>query len=123
MYEKNLKQKLRKQSKNRTKRVGCYYSFLTIVLLIFLIHVSISAALNILKSVNYYGKIKTMKEIQIQATEENKKLKEDLSKSGTMRSLEAIARNNLKMADKDEVLVIINEDKNKEQDLQKETKS
>ena len=39
---------------------------------------------------------------------ENQRLKEELEDFSSMKSLEAIARNNLKMAGKDEVLVIIN---------------
>lgn len=49
-----------------------------------------------------------MKALNQQAYLENQKLKEELDDFSSMKSLEAIARNNLKMAGKDEVLVIIN---------------
>ena len=49
-----------------------------------------------------------MKDLNQQAYAENQKLKEELNDFSSMKSLEAIARNNLKMAGKDEVLVIIN---------------
>ena len=49
-----------------------------------------------------------MKELNKQAYAENQRLKEELEDFSSMKSLEAIARNNLKMAGEDEVLVIIN---------------
>lgn len=49
-----------------------------------------------------------MKALNQQAYMENQRLKEELDDFSSMKSLEAIARNNLKMAGKDEVLVIIN---------------
>ena len=49
-----------------------------------------------------------MKALNQPAYEENQRLKEELDDFSSMRSLEAIARNNLKMAGEDEVLVIIN---------------
>ena len=52
--------------------------------------------------------IKKMKALNQQAYLENQRLKEELEDFSSMKSLEAIARNNLKMAGKDEVLVIIN---------------
>ena len=73
-----------------------------------LVHVGISAFQNITKSISYHGKIKKMQELNEQAYMENQKLKEELDDFSSLKSLEAIARNNLKMAGKDEVLVIIN---------------
>ena len=52
-----------------------------------------------------------MKELNEQAYAENQRLKEELEDFSSMKSLEAIARNNLKMAGEDEVLVIINKPK------------
>ena len=49
-----------------------------------------------------------MKALNQQAYAENQRLKEELEDFSSMKSLEAIARNNLKMAGEDEVLVIIN---------------
>ncbi len=60
-----------------------------------------------------------MKALNQQAQLENQKLKEELEDFSSMKSLEAIARNNLKMAGEDEVLVIIN----KPQAPQSETKT
>ena len=49
-----------------------------------------------------------MKALNEQAYVENQRLKEELEDFSSTKSLEAIARNNLKMAGEDEVLVIIN---------------
>ena len=49
-----------------------------------------------------------MKALNQQAYAENRRLKEELEDFSSLKSLEAIARNNLKMAGEDEVLVIIN---------------
>jgi len=49
-----------------------------------------------------------MKKTKYQAETRNKKLKQEIKNFSSASSLEAIARNNLKMAGEDEVLVIIN---------------
>lgn len=61
-----------------------------------------------------------MKELNKQAYAENQRLKEELEDFSSMKSLEAIARNNLKMAGEDEVLVIINKP---QQQAQSDTKN
>ena len=104
----DLIKKTQQKNKKRKNKIRFYYSFLTIILLICIIQIGVSAFHNITKSVSYHGKIKKMKDLNQQAYAENQKLKEELEDFSSMKSLEAIARNNLKMAGKDEVLVIIN---------------
>lgn len=104
----DLIEKTQEKNNKRKNKIRFYYSFLTIVLLICLVQIGISAFNNITKSISYHGKIKKMKALSQQAYMENQKLKEELEDFSSMKSLEAIARNNLKMAGKDEVLVIIN---------------
>ena len=104
----DLFEKTQEKNKQRKSKIRFYYSFLTIVLLICLVQIGISAFNNITKSISYHGKIKKMKALNEQAQQENRRLKEELDDFSSMKSLEAIARNNLKMAGKDEVLVIIN---------------
>lgn len=108
MQKPDLIQKTKTKNKKRKNEIRFYYSFLTIVLLICLAQIGISAFKNITKSISYHGKIKKMKELNEQAYAENQRLKEELEDFSSMKSLEAIARNNLKMAGEDEVLVIIN---------------
>ncbi len=96
------------KNSRRKKEFKMRYSFLTLVLLACLVHVGISAFYNISKTINYQGKIRKMSQLKNQAAQDNIKLKEELDNFNSLKSLEAIARNNLKMAGEDEVLVIIN---------------
>lgn len=92
----------------KKKVVKLRYSFLTLVLLACLCYVGFSAFYNISKTINYQGKIRKMEQAKEQAMFNNIRLKEELDNFNSLKSLEAIARNNLKMAGDDEVLVIIN---------------
>lgn len=96
------------KNKQRKNQIRVYYSLLTIVLLICLAQIGFSAILNISKTISYQTKINTMKKTKDQAETRNKKLKREIKTFSSASSLEAIARNNLKMAGEDEVLVIIN---------------
>ena len=97
------------KSKNKT---GFYYSFLTLVLLFCLIQIGFGAILNISKTISYRAKISTLTKIrdaaENQNQELNQELKQDIKMFSSMSSLEGIARNNLKMAGEDEVLILIN---------------
>ncbi len=96
-----LKQKL-------DKKTGFYYSFLTLVLLFCLIQVGFGVILNISKTISYRAKISTLQKIKNAATSRNDDLKQEIKMFSSMSSLEGIARNNLKMASEDEVLILIN---------------
>ena len=102
-----------------TKIKKRYYSFLTIVLLVCILILAYSTFLNVTKIIAYEGKIKNLKQIQIETNEKNTSLKKQLEDLDA-RSYEAIARNNLKMAKEDEVLVIVHE--NEEEIAQKDKK-
>ncbi len=109
-----------KNKKNKTKS-NVYYSFLTIILLICLVQLGFSAILNISKTIAYSSKVVQIQKIRNDAEKKNTKLKEEIKDFSTLTSLEAIARNNLKMAGEDEVLIIINNDE-EEQNVQKKKK-
>ena len=100
--------KTRSRHKQRKAKTKVYYSFLTIILLICLIQICFSALLNITKTISYQTKIQTMNATKDQAEKRNEKLKDEIKHFSSITSLESIARNNLKMAGDDEVLVIIN---------------
>ena len=108
MTNPNLKEKAQVKNQRRKNEIRVKYSFLTLVLLICLGLASNGAFINITKSINYIGKKKKMTQLKNEAYIENKKLKSELEDFNSTKSLEAIARNNLKMAGDDEVLVIIN---------------
>ncbi len=114
----NKLKKIHKAKKRSYNPVGFYYSFLTIVLLLCLVQITCGAVLNISKLISYQSKIVQLQKTKDSAEKRNKQLKEDISDFSAASSLEAIARNNLKMAGDDEVLVIINT-KPKTEDPQK----
>lgn len=95
-------------SRKEIRRTGFYYSFLTIVLLFCLIQIGFSAILNISKLIAYKAKTITLQKTLNEAENYNKDLKEEIELYSTTQNLEGIARNKLKMAGEDEVLIIIN---------------
>ena len=119
MKNRKLKAKTKVNNLKRKNRVKVKYSFLTLVLLICLAQIGFGAFMNITKSINYSSKINKMKKLKTEAQEKNSKLKSELLDVNSSKSFEAIARNNLKMAGDDEVLVIINRKKEKEVPKQK----
>lgn len=116
----NLASKVKKKNAKRRHHTQFYYSFLTIVLLICLVQLTISGVLlNVTKVVSYHSKIATLESKHIAAKAKNAELKKDIKNFSTTASLESIARNNLKMAGKDEVLVIVNKQQASEADKPK----
>ena len=113
--DKNNKNELkqRKSSKNSATS-GFYYSFLTIILFLCLIQITISAVLNVSKVVSYNAKIVQITKTRNAAASLNEQLKDNIKNFSNVTGLEAIARNNLKMSSDDEVLVIINTPKEEE---------
>ncbi len=105
----NLKSRVQKQQKKKIRKIRFYHSFLTIVLLLCVFQISYSALLNLAKIVVYQTKIIKAQELKTQAETRNKNLKNEIKNFSSMYKVESIARNNLKMAAKDEVLIIINQ--------------
>lgn len=95
------------RNKSKGKSLISYCSFLTVILLVCIIQAGVGACMNFMKTISYSSKILQMKSLKNQASDRNRQLKDDLNNYGSMQSLEAIARTNLKMAQDDEVLVII----------------
>jgi len=117
--------KTKTKNKQRKNKIRVYYSLLTIVLLICLAQIGFSAIINLSKTISYQTKINTMKKTKNQAAQRNEKLKQEIKNFSSASSLEAIARNNLKMAGEDEVLVIINtaEEANSDKTVKKNKKN
>lgn len=107
-----------KKSKNKTQDINeqirelrqkkFYYSFLTLVLIFCLAQVGYSAIKNISKLVSYKVKIGALEKTLHEAEKYNDNLKKEIKVFSAAPNLEGIARNTLKMAEPDEVLVIIN---------------
>lgn len=106
--------------RNRNRKTGFYYSFLTIILVFCLIQIGYGAILNVSNIISYQGKVLTLENLLKQAKAHNEDLKAQKKMITSDNSLEGIARNNLKMAGKDEVLIIIN--KKVEKPVKKEKK-
>lgn len=109
-----------RKSKNKT---GFYYSFLTLVLLFCLIQIGFGAILNISKTISYRAKISTLTKIRDEAENQNQELKQDIKLFSSMSSLEGIARNNLKMAGEDEVLILINNNQQQNKNINNKHKN
>ena len=105
---KSEKDKKSSQKKKTSASKGFYYSFLTIILILCLIQITISAVLNVSKVVSYKAKIIQITKTRDDAKALNEQLKDNINNFSNAAGLEAIARNNLKMSSEDEVLVIIN---------------
>lgn len=97
-----------KKDRRHSRKTGFYYSFLTIVLIFCLIQIGYGAILNVTKIISYQGKTVTLQNLLKKAQERNEDLKSEKKMITSSNSLEGIARNNLKMAGEDEVLIIIN---------------
>lgn len=97
-----------KKKKKNSSGNGFYYSFLTIILLLCLFQITVSAVLNISKVVSYKAKIVQITKTRDAALALNDQLKDNINNFSNIAGMEAIARNNLKMSGEDEVLVIIN---------------
>ena len=99
-----------KSKKSRPSSIGngFYYSFLTVILLLCLIQITISAVLNVSKIVSYKAKIIQITKTRDSALALNDQLKDNIKNFFNVSGMEAIARNNLKMSGEDEDLVIIN---------------
>ena len=87
-----------------------------------LAQISFSAILNISKIISYKQKIATISKTEEEAELRNAELKKDIKNFSSVATLESIARNNLKMAGEDEVLIIINNNTNNTDTEQANTK-
>ncbi|MBP3608315.1 MAG: septum formation initiator family protein [Treponema sp.] len=113
MAEQSESEKKKQRKENIKKRrnitkTGFHYSFFTIVLIFCLIQIGYGAMLNIGKIISYQGKMLTLENLLKKAQARNEDLKTEKKVVTSDNSLEGIARNNLKMASEDEVLIIIN---------------
>lgn len=118
----SVRKKAKDRSKQHKTKSNIYYSFLTIVLLVCLVQMSFSAILNISKTISYRTKVIQIKKIRDEAENKNKKLKREIKEFSATSSLEAIARNNLKMAGEDEVLILINDNNKSDEKMMKSKK-
>lgn len=92
-------------------------SLLTFVLLICILELVFGAVQNINKNINFSSKIKGLEQKRDEELNKNKQLKSEIENFNSDMILESIARNNLKMAGEDEVLIIINKPKEEQNQM------
>ena len=80
-------------------------------MLICIIELTVSAVNNINKNIKFASKIKGLEEKRAEELNKNEQLKSEIENFNSDATLESIARNNLKMAGKNEILLIINKPK------------
>ena len=95
--------------KKKEKKV--YYSYLTIFLVFFAIHLSVMSVFYIVKLVNYSGKLIMLQTIYQEALQRKEDLTAEIEGFKSPEAYEAFLRNHLKYAADDEILVIITERK------------
>ena len=96
------------QQTNIPKRKKKFFTLLTCVLLVCIIELVVSTINNTNKSIHFSSKIKGLEEKRNEELVKNKQLKSELENFNSEVNLESIARNNLKMAGENEILIIIN---------------
>jgi len=114
-----IKSKTKKDAPQVIERTAKkHYSLLTFVLLICIAELAISSMNNINKNISFLSKIKWLENKRSEEQEKNEKLQNQIDNFDSPAALESITRNSLKMAGKNEVLVIIHKPKNSYDDIQ-----
>ena len=103
-----LAKRIQRDKRKARRKRRFRYSLLTVILLVCLAQMTVSALLNISKIIDYNIKPAKLESKKIAAEARNAELKKDIKNFSTTATMESIARNNLKMAGKDELLVIVN---------------
>ena len=91
--------------KKKDKKV--YYSYLTIFLIFFAVHLSVMSVYYIVKLVNYSAKLTKLQTIYQEALQRKEDLTAEIEGFKSPEAYEAFLRNHLKYAADDEILVII----------------
>jgi cell division protein FtsL len=96
------------ENQNKTQKQTVAYSALTFVLLIFIIQTGFGMVINILRNIDTIAKLKIVSNAHKYAKTRNYNLKYEMQSFNSAKNLESIARNNLKMAGENEILLVIN---------------
>ena len=102
-------EKFKKISRKNKPKDKIYFSGLTIFLLLALIQVGWSVLMNFSKAISFNSKISTLEKMKEVSLTRNEQLKAEIQAFSQISKLESIARNSLKMASEDEVLILIND--------------
>lgn len=99
-----IQNKKNRQSVNKKAK----YSIVTVVLLVCIVQLGCSVFCNINKTVSFRHKKAGLENKRNEELNKNLQLKSELENFNSDAVLESIARNNLKMAGENEILIIIN---------------
>jgi cell division protein FtsB len=100
--KKTLKEKIKRANKKKA-----YYLFITFLLLICLFQALRGVYLNATKYIALNQQLNKLEKLNVVALEKNKELQKQIQNYASVKGIEGLARDNLKMVGKDEVLVII----------------
>lgn len=100
------KKQLRRIYKKRT-----YYFILAIILCLCVVQFLYGSLYNVTRYIVLNKQINMLEELNKNAIQKNKRLKTQLEVYSSYQGIEELARNNLKMVGKDEVLVLIKKKK------------
>lgn len=95
------------QKRTQKVKLGLQYALITLVLLVCIIQLSVGVYNNIHKTISFQEKKKNLENKKNEEIEKNKRLKSELENFNSDTVLQSIARNNLKMAEEDEILIIM----------------
>jgi cell division protein FtsB len=95
------------QRKPKRKSVRIYYLLLSVILIICLIQGIRGLCLNVAKFITLNKKLEKLHEINISAKIQNRELKSEIKNYTSPKGIESLARDNLNMVGKNEVLVLI----------------
>lgn len=101
------KKKQIKNKRTQKLKLGLQYSLITLVLLVFITQLSVSVYNNVNKTISFQAKKKELEKKRNEELAKNEKLKSEIENFNSDTVLQSIARNNLKMAEDDEILIIL----------------
>jgi len=104
-----LKKKSAYVKARKIPKIRLYYLAATIVLIICLCQALRGLYLNVAKYITLNKQFSKLESLNINSKEKNYDLKQQLKNYTSSKGIEALARDNLKMVGKDEILVIIRE--------------
>jgi len=104
-----LKKKSASAKVRKISKIRLYYLAATIILIICLCQALRGLYLNVAKYIVLNKQLSKLESLNISSKEKNYDLKQQLKNYTSSKGIEALARDNLKMVGKDEILVIIRE--------------
>ena len=84
-----------------------YHIFLSFIIIVCFLQLICGTGMNITRFITLNKQIHELRELNQDATKKNIQLREQLKIYSSCRGIEELARNNLKMVGKDEILVLI----------------